>query len=248
MEDFRMGDKVVVEGKLSNWQSSPLHVGISVNDPTVEGDWAALSGRQVRVTVEVVEPESTEGQEQLDRLKEQRCCHCGHQRLGITISGATLDESPAYAVYCKECHRTLADYKPSPKEAVDWYFYVYRPEPEPRCPFCGGKIKVEDESEVGIDYKITGFSAVCQECPALGCGPTRQAALDALAEWLAPCPRCGGKAEYRCDWYLKPYKYSEKCYSYWVVCANRGCGIRSPRCDSKPAAAQWWNEREGQHG
>lgn len=166
-----MSDKVIIAGKLCGWQVSDLHVGISIDAPMIEGDWAALSGRRVRVTVEVVEPD-----------------------------------------------------------------------PEPRCPFCGGRIKIEDESEIGIDYKITGFSAVCQECPALGYGPTRQAALDALAEWLKPCPRCGGKAEY-----LNNGREGVD-LRYWVICRNDECSVHSFQFTTKPAAAQWWNKREGRHG
>ena len=170
-----MSGKVVIAGKLMQWQVSDLHVGISIDAPTVEGDFAPLSGRRVRVMVELA------------------------------------------------------------------------PEPEPRCPFCGGKVRqdtrvCEGESHwASWDVKCI---ARCCQCDAYGEGPTHQAALDDLAEWLDVCPRCGGRAEYKSDWYLRPDK-DGRCYWHWVVCTNKKCCIRSPLCDTKLAVAQWWYKREG---
>ena len=149
-----MSDKVVFEGLLSSWQSSPLHVGISVNDPMLEGDFAPLSGRRVRVTVEAIAP-------------------------------------------------------------------------EPRCPHCGGKVYI---TQVLGNDQLLRYMAGCN-CGAHGEGPTRQAALDALAEYLAPCPRCGGKAEY------------VQFMSVGRILAKCACGLQSPVFTDKPKTAQWWNKR-----
>jgi hypothetical protein len=122
------------------------------------------------------------------------------------------------------------------------------PEPEPRCPFCGGKVRqdtrvCEGESHwASWDVKCI---ARCCQCDAYGEGPTHQAALDDLAEWLDVCPRCGGKAEYKNDWYMIPGEEGRIRYWHWAICTDKKCGVRSPQCDSKPEVAQWWYKRRG---
>lgn len=163
-----MSDKVVIEGVLCSWQSSDLHVGISINGPSLQGDWTPLSGQRVRVTVDLV------------------------------------------------------------------------PEPEPRCPFCGGEVTT---ALLWCGSKT--WLVNCCECDAKAEAPTKEAALDALAEWLDVCPRCGGRAEYKNDWYMIPGEEGRIRYWHWAICTDKKCGIRSLQCDSKAAAAQWWNKREG---
>ncbi len=155
--------KVIIEGKLCGWQVSDLHVGISIDAPMIEGDWAALSGRRVRVTVEAVEP-------------------------------------------------------------------------EPRCPHCGGVLDWSALMSCPMQHE-----ARCRDCSALGWGKTKEAALDALAEWLAPCSRCGGKA--------RIYQTGRQPLMFGVECSNPLCQLRLPSNQiNAAAAALWWNEREGQHG
>jgi DnaJ-class molecular chaperone len=73
--------------------------------------------------------------------------------------------------------------------------------------------------------------ARCRDCSALGWGKTKEAALDALAEWLDVCPRCGGKAKY----------IGER--EHFIECANPECTLTSPLFHTKRDAAAWWNER-----
>ena len=165
-----MSGKVVIAGKLMQWQVSDLHVGISIDAPTVEGDFAP-PGRRVRVMVEAIES-------------------------------------------------------------------------EPRCPCCGGEIAFDVILATAFGQE-SRYNARCLKCGAHGEGETKQAALDALAEWLGACPRCGGKAEYKSDWYMMPWQDRKIHYWYWAVCTDKECGVRSSQCDTKRAVAAWWNKREG---
>jgi hypothetical protein len=216
--------KVIFEGVLSSWQSSPLHVGISVNDPALEGDFAALSGRRVRVTVEAIEPEVG------DRLAGCKCKECGGP-LSVRdyTEGHTYIKYP-YVVWCKHCNRARGSYAESADAAIDAYLAAQKV--EPRCPHCGGKVYI---TQVLGNDQLLRYMAGCN-CGAHGEGPTRQAALDALAEYLAPCPRCGGKAEY------------VQFMSVGRILAKCACGLQSPVFTDKPKTAQWWNKREAQHG
>jgi hypothetical protein len=222
-----MSDRVIIEGLLSSWQSSPLHVGISVNDPTLEGDFAAFSGRRVRVMVEAVA-------ELADRLAGRKCKRCG--------GALSVHESPFgtyYTVLCSHCRVFGNPQAATPDAAIDAYLAAQKP--EPRCPHCGGEIQ-----ECHCEYKcVTGkltdlYEARCwRGCGAHGSGPTRQTALDARAEYLAPCPRCGGKAEYRaqCNEEGTPN-------GWWRVrCTNDECKIVSPMFLVKAFAGQWWHKR-----
>lgn len=231
-----MSDKVVIEGMLSSWRYGPEFVGISINGQTVEGDWATVSGRRVRVMVEVIEAEPT------DRLAGCKCKECGGPLcVHNHTEHHTYVEYP-YAVWCNHCGKPVGPHDTTAAAAIDAYLaYLARlaqQKPEPRCPFCGGEIEETPFYHFDGDrmYAVSQ-TAKCLQCGAHGEGKTRQAALDALAEWLKPCPRCGGKAEYKGGhvwgndvWYVK--------------CSSEDCGIESTRVFStKPAAAQWWNKR-----
>ncbi len=173
-------------GKLINWQTSLLHVGLSLDDPTyAEGydDWAALSGQRVRVTVEVIEAEPT------DRLAGCKCKECGGPLcVHNHTEHHTYVEYP-YAVWCNHCGKPVGPHDTTAAAAIDAYdAYLARlaqPEPSPRCPHCGGKVRVNGPFlELWVKYEA--FCTNWAECAAHGAGPTREAALDALAEWLKP--------------------------------------------------------------
>jgi len=227
---------VIIEGVLAGWQyGTPLK--LYLEDKTcLSGDdcFSKLSGRRVRVMVEVIEAEPT------DRLAGCKCKECGG-RLCVHnhTEHHTYVEYP-YAVWCNHCGKPVGPHDTTAAAAIDAYLaYLARlaqQKPEPRCPHCGGALDWSALMSCPMQHE-----ARCRDCSALGWGKTKEAALDALAEWLKPCPRCGGKAEYKGGhvwgndvWYVK--------------CSSEDCGIESTRVFStKPAAAQWWNKREGQH-
>jgi hypothetical protein len=158
---------------------------------------------------------------------EPRCPHCG----GVLDWSALMSCPMQHEARCRDC--SALGWGKTKEAALD-ALKAWKPEPAPRCPFCGGKVAVEPQFGV--------YVALCR-CGAIGKGPTAYAALAAQAEYLAGCPRCGEPGEYRAQ-----------CYDdgtpdgHWRVrCHSEGCGIVSPRFRTKPAVAQWWNKREGQH-
>jgi len=212
--------KVVIEGMLSSWRYGPEFVGISINGQTVEGDWATVSGRRVRVTVELApEPESE---------PESRCPHCGGRAIFDTRVCTGKSPYDAWEVtYIAKCRGCGAYGEGETHQAALDALKAWQP--TPKCPFCGGDVwdiwvSRENVKRVGV---------ACSKCDAHGEGPTRQAALDALAEWLDVCPRCGGRAEYGGE------------RRYFIECTNPECVLSSPLFDTKRAAAQWWDKREG---
>lgn len=110
-------------------------------------------------------------------------------------------------------------------------FIAALPEPEPRCPFCGGVIALAH-----FDDKQPSHLALCK-CGAHGSGATREAALIALAEWLRSCPRCMGEAEY----------VQAEDRGWLVRCKSPLCkiGLMGPSFAAKSSAALWWNKRQG---
>jgi hypothetical protein len=239
---------VIIEGVLAGWQyGTPLK--LYLEDKTcLSGDdcFSKLSGRRVRVMVEVIEAEPT------DRLAGCKCKECGGPLcVHNHTEYHTYVEYP-YAVWCNHCGKPVGPHDTTAAAAIDAYLaYLARlaqQKPEPRCPFCGGKVRqdtrvCEGESHwASWDVKCI---ARCCQCDAYGEGPTHQAALDDLAEWLDVCPRCGGKAEYKNDWYMIPGEEGRIRYWHWAICTDKKCGVRSPQCDSKPEVAQWWYKRRG---
>jgi hypothetical protein len=281
--------KVVIEGELCSWMAGEPFATVMVKNPSYPSrpcseDWASLSGRRVRVTVEAIEPEVG------DRLAGCKCKECGGP-LSVRdyTEGHTYIKYP-YVVWCKHCNRERGSYAESADAAIDAYLAAQKV--EPRCPHCGGKIAMLDLTiGVGPD-KGAAWAALCKcgahgdgvtkkaaldalrawkiepKCPfcggkvwftahtwetvgkgpckvdcacgAHGEGKTVQAALDALVEYLAPCPRCGKGAGYRGERYMRNGKESWK---WSAMCADIDCGIHSPQYDTKAAAAQWWNKR-----
>ena len=216
-----MSHKLSISGKLASWECGDS-VMLRIDDVayTLDG-WAALSGRDVRVTVEALESES------VDRLAGCKCERCG-TRLSVFRQPRFVDISN-FAVWCDHCRVVVGPYMLTAGMAIDAYLAAQKAELEPRCPHCGGKVYI---TQVLGNDQLLRYMAGCN-CGAHGEGPTRQAALDALAEWLDKCPRCGGKAA---------IYYPEESFQHFV--ARCECGLESPKFDSERAAAQWWNKRE----
>lgn len=71
------------------------------------------------------------------------------------------------------------------------------------------------------------------------------------ANYLLPCPFCGGEAEYKSELYIDPvidedgaYVDAESYYYEWVTCKNCGAEIQSANEDEPEGITiQKWNQR-----